>query len=342
MKRISIFFADVALAIVMFVVSGFAQNLNWTVQHLPETDLTMQVKAVDLSVAWSLGFHGTIFRTTNGGATWTSVGHPLALGSGTTYCIDATSATTAFVCGINYDGWFGSAPPNDTTFIWRTTDGGATWSVVFAQAHGFVDAVRMISPTEGIGVGDPVVAEGRWTIVRTTDSGASWSRIPSEPAQINGEVGLYRSLCTYGTNHLWFGTWYGSNSSAAVYRSTDAGLTWSRNNTPFQYQAGTVWFSDSLHGLCSETSLARSNDGGVSWIPIRHDTLGLSGWDWLSYGNGVLALASVSGGKDLWATLDTIVYRSTDWGASWSIAYENSTDTLTYGSFAMVGDSMAG
>ena len=337
MKRLPILFAGVALAIAVFAGTGFAQSITWTDQQLPDTDLIWEVKAVDLSVAWAVGNHGNIFRTTNRGTTWTSVGYSLDHRGGSTSSIEAISATTAFVCGANYDGMSGSVPSNDTTFVWRTTDGGGTWSVVFAQSHGFVDAVRMISPTEGIGVGDPVKGEGRWTIIRTTDSGTTWSRIPTEPLQMNGELGLNRSLCTYGTNHIWFGAASGNNSSAAVYRSTDAGLTWSRASTPLPYYSWTVWFSDSLHGLCSDTCLARSTDGGVTWLPI-----GLPGWDWYSYDTGWLAFASVSGGKDLWATLDTIVYRSEDWGASWSIAYHNTKDTLLSGSFATVHDSTVG
>jgi photosystem II stability/assembly factor-like uncharacterized protein len=337
MKRLPLFFLGSLLAIVVCCGTGVAQNITWTVQQLPDTDLMWEVKAVDLSVAWAVGNHGNIFRTTNGGTTWTSVGYSLDHRGGSTWSIEAISATTAFVCGANHDGMSGSVPSNDTSFVWRTTDGGGTWSVVFAQSHGFVDAVRMISPTEGIGVGDPVKGEGRWTIIRTTDSGTTWSRIPTEPLQMNGELGLNRSLCTYGTNHIWFGTVYGNNSSAAVYRSTDAGLTWSRASTPLPYYSWTVWFSDSLHGLCSDTCLARSTDGGVTWLPI-----GLPGWDWYSYDKSWLAFASVSGGKDLWATLDTTIYRSTDWGASWSIAYHNTKDTLLYGSFANVGDSTVG
>jgi photosystem II stability/assembly factor-like uncharacterized protein len=342
MTRIPLFILGSLLAIVVCCSNGVAQNITWTIQHLPETDLMWQVKAVDLSVAWAVGDHGNVFRTTDGGTTWTSVGIDLRLAHRSTVSLEAVSATTAFVCGVNWADMKDPVPPNDTTFLWRTNDGGGTWSVVYAQPHGYVDAVKMISPTEGIGMGDPAKGEGRWTIIRTTDSGTTWSRIPSEPPQINGELGLNRSLCTYGTNNIWFGTWCGNNSSAAVYRSTDAGLTWSRKNTSFQYDAMTVWFSDSLHGLCSETSLARSTDGGVTWIPIRHDTLGLAGWDWQSYENAFITLASVSGAKDLWATLDTIVYRSTDWGASWSIAYANANDTLFYGSFATVGDSTVG
>jgi hypothetical protein len=335
MKRLSIFFVGVALAIAIFASSGFAQQITWSVQHLPETDLMWQVKAVDLSVAWAVGDHGSVFRTTDGGTTWTSVGASLRLANRFTVCLEAINATTAFVGGVNWSDMSGSVPPNDTTFVWRTTDGGGNWCVVFAQPHGFVDAVKMISPTEGIGVGDPV--GGKFTLIRTTDSGMTWSRIPTEPLQMNGELGLNRSLCTYGTEHIWFGTSAGNNISAAVYRSTDAGLTWFRTNTPLPYLVLNVWFSDSLHGLCSDTSLARSTDGGVTWLPI-----GLPGWDWYSYDQGWLAFASVSGAKDLWATLDTTVYRSTDWGSSWAIAFSNTNDTLLYGSFATAGDSMAG
>jgi len=337
MKRLPVFFLGTALAIAVFGASGLEQNITWTVQHLPETDLMWQVKAVDLSVAWAVGNHGSIFRTTNGGTTWTSVGNSLGRGGGTTSSIDAISASMAFVCGVNYDGMSGSVPSNDTTFIWRTTDGGGTWSAVFAQRHGFMDAVKMISPAEGIGVGDPVMGEGKFTIIRTTDSGATWSRIATEPLQLNGELGLNRSLCTFGANHIWFGTWVANNTSPAVYRSTDAGITWSRANAPFPDDVMNVWFGDSLHGLCNETSLARSTDGGVTWMPI-----GLTGWDWQSYENSWVVLASVSGGKDFWATLGTTVYRSTDWGASWSIAYANTNDSLLYGSFATVGDSTVG
>jgi photosystem II stability/assembly factor-like uncharacterized protein len=333
MKRSQVLF--VLLFTVLFTYTTIAQNIAWTMQQLPESDLMIQVKAVDLSVAWALGYHGKVFRTTDGGTTWASVGISLPIGEGITDCIDAISASTAFVGGINYDPYITPPPPNDTTFIWRTTDGGVTWQQVFEQLHGFIDAVNMISATEGIALGDPV--GGKFTIVRTTDSGTTWSRITTEPLQINNELGLWRCLSTYGSKFIWFGTWIGNNSSAAVYRSTDAGITWNRDSIPsFPYSVYSIWFSDSLNGVCSDTSLARSTDGGVTWTRIS----GLPGGHWLSgyYLNG----ASVAGGKDFWAVIDKTVYQSTDFGASWNSIYTTTDDSLTFASIATVGDSTAG
>jgi photosystem II stability/assembly factor-like uncharacterized protein len=309
-----------------------AEGIVWIMQQLPESDLMIQVKAVDLSTAWALGLHGGIFRTTDSGITWTSAGTSLSLGEGVTVCIDAISAATAFVVGLNYDPTNVPPPPADTTFIWRTTDGGATWQIAYTQLHGFLDAVQMISPTEGIAVGDPV--EGKFTILRTTDAGVSWSRIPTEPFQLNSEAGIFRALCTYGSNYIWFGTWVGNNSSSAVYHSTDAGATWTRSPDLFPDWVSTVWFSDPQHGISNELSFARSTDGGFTWIPITD----LPAGHWY---HDQFTTTAVTGGKDYWAVVDNAIYRSTDLGESWNISYAG-IDTLTFASFVTVGDFTAG
>ena len=302
------------------------EGITWTTQTLPENDLMIQVKAVDLSVAWALGLHGKVFRTTDGGTTWNSVGAGIPIGGGQTVCIEAISASTAFVSGVNYQ--------NDSTFIWRTTDGGFTWQKVFEQLHGFIDQVKMISATEGIGLGDPV--GGKWTILRTSDSGTTWSRITTEPLQINNELGLFHSLSTYVNKFIWFGTSVGNNSSGAVYRSTDAGVTWNRESIPsFVYGVWTICFIDSLNGVCGDTSLARSTDGGVTWSPLA----GVPSGHWY---DDLFSTVSVSAGNDLWAVVDKNVYRSTDKGLSWNICYTGINDTLTYASFVTVGDYTAG
>ena len=308
------------------------EGINWVAQTLSENDLMIQVKAVDLSTAWALGLHGKVFRTTDGGATWSSVGTGLQIGEGITDCIDAISASTAFVGGLNYDPTIGPPPPTDTTFIWRTTDGGATWQIVYYQLHGFLDAVQMISPTEGIAIGDPV--GGKFTILRTADAGVSWSRIPTEPNQLNSEAGVFRALCTYGSNYIWFGTWVGNNSFSAVYHSTDAGVTWTRSPDLFPDWVSTVWFSDPQHGISNELSFARSTDGGFTWTPITDLPAGHWYYDQFT-------TTSVTGGKDYWAVLDTAIYRSTDLGESWNISYAG-IDTLTFASFVTVGDFTAG
>jgi photosystem II stability/assembly factor-like uncharacterized protein len=258
----------------------------------------------------------------------------LQLAGRTTLSIDAISATTAFVVGLNYDPTSVPPPPNDTTFIWRTTNGGITWSSVFAQLHGYLNAVQMISATEGIGVGDPVGVT--WTVIRTTDSGETWARIPTEPTQIGGEYGWFRCLSTNGLGHIWFGTYIGSNSPASVYHSTDEGATWGREETPLSNGVFSVWFNDSLHGICSGDSIsARSTDGGITWATIDN----LPGGHWY---NDLFPTVSIAGGKDFWVASDSIIYRSTDLGISWNISYIATNDRLTFASFVTVDDSTAG
>ena len=320
-------------ALLLTAIQANAQQSGWQVQQLPGSDTVIQVKAVDSRIAWALGVHATVFRTTDGGTTWKSVGGGSALTGRFGLCIEATSDSIAFVGGVNWDVFTSTPPPNDSTFIWHTTDAGGTWSLVFTQLHGAIDEVRMITATEGIGLGDPV--GGKWVIIRTTDSGLTWSRIASEPVQVGSEIGLFRSLSTYGPRHIWFGTLVlGTNETVGLYRSTDAGLTWSRATIAFVYGVFSLSYSDSLHGLCSENSVARTTDGGVTWIPT-----GLpDGGDFLNW----FPTVSVCGGRDFWAAVDADVYRSTDKGVTWSLSYPGSLGGLSYCSFAEVGDSVAG
>ncbi len=51
-----------------------APDSGWTVQVSGTADTLQTVKAVDNNVVWTAGTSGGVFRTTNGGATWDSVG----------------------------------------------------------------------------------------------------------------------------------------------------------------------------------------------------------------------------------------------------------------------------
>ena len=79
------------------------------------------LSVVSSSVVWASGSLGTVLRTTNGGATWQSVGPP-----GTSNLqfrdIEAFDANTALILSIG---------TGTDSRIYRTTDGGQTWTLVF-------------------------------------------------------------------------------------------------------------------------------------------------------------------------------------------------------------------
>jgi photosystem II stability/assembly factor-like uncharacterized protein len=101
---------------------------------------------------------GTIifYKTTDGGATWSSNGIPHA-------SIGVSSGTSWFLQSIGFhndlEGWMGGSTSTSLTlnqcFI-QTTDGGATWSPVgYSNTRG-MNRIRFLSPTLGYGSGQRV------------------------------------------------------------------------------------------------------------------------------------------------------------------------------------------
>jgi photosystem II stability/assembly factor-like uncharacterized protein len=268
-------------------------SFGWAAQTSGITTYLYSVKAVSSEIAWAAGASGVVRRTTDGGTTWTSVGGG-RIGTADIYNIDAIDANMAFVT---------TSPA--ATYIFRTTNGGTLWDTVYTQAGGFIDAIKMIDATNGIAVGDPV--GGKWTIARTTNGGASWARIATEPNQIGTEAGTQNGLATYGAGNIWFNSGVGGR----IYRSTDAGATWTTGIVPFA-ATSNVWFNNALAGIATGSTangVARTVDGGATWTNTTVS------------GTGFLIACSGYGMNDFFFARGTTIYRSQDVGANWTTSY---------------------
>jgi len=100
---------------------------------------------------------GVVLRTTDGGTNWINVGGG-AIGSTGVYNIFAWDANLA-LCTTT----------SGATSVYRTTNGGATWTQVFTQIGGFISNIWLTSETNGFMQGDPVGS--RWSLWRTTNGG---------------------------------------------------------------------------------------------------------------------------------------------------------------------------
>jgi len=262
---------------------------NYAEQSSGTTNALYSVSSVSESVGWTAGANATVLRTTNAGTTWLSAtGTGL---SGHVYNIWGISTTTAFC----------TTTPS-TTNIYKTTDGGATWTTVFSQSGGFIDAIQMISPTTGYAVGDPV--GGKWTVLKTTDSGNTWNRIATEPVQSGSEAGWNNSFQIDG-NYMWFGT-----SSGTVYHSTDLGVTWSSSATPGSTNNYALHFNSKKNGLAGGNGMTRSNDSSETYSsvnkpPTLTDIYGMDGFvnEWWAVGSG------------------PEIYKTGDGGLNWNIVF---------------------
>ncbi|MEO8664773.1 MAG: hypothetical protein ABI462_04690 [Ignavibacteria bacterium] len=283
---------------------------SWTSQSAGSaTALLVSVSTVSSKIGWAAGSTTStsalplVLRTIDGGATWTD-----ATGTGITgdiYNIYAVSANIAFC----------TTSPGATN-LYKTINGGTTWTLVFTQAGGFIDAIQMTSATEGYAYGDPV--GGKWTILKTVNGGNTWARMATEPAQVGAEAGWNNSFLIIGTD-IWFGTNVGS-----VYHSNNLGVTWTSvpttgavNIYALHFNSGGASGLGLVGGTPSATPLKKSIDGGASY----------------SATNSPGSVAQVTGlegiGTDWWAvTADDTVEYSGDQGATWSMVYRQGVQFL--------------
>ncbi len=188
---------------------------------------------------WDIVDGDGVYRSTDGGQTWTNVGLADTRHIGRIW-IDPRNADTVVVAALGHV--FG---PNEQRGIFRTEDGGRTWSKV---------------------------------LYRDADTGAvDLAADPSVP-----DV-LYASLWQV-RRHPWLDYWQPAiGPGSGIYKSTDAGRTWSPvggsglprvplGRISLGVAPGTaarrVWAL-----IASETSggFYRSEDGGNTWVAVNAD-----------------------------------------------------------------------
>jgi photosystem II stability/assembly factor-like uncharacterized protein len=167
----------------------------WTRQYAGPAALR-QVDFTDAAHGWAVG-PGTLMRTVDGGASWTTLPEPRLSGQcAAVSAVHFLSPTLGYAIAAGADstgagasaGVAGSAGgPGGAAAgaasaggqLLRSTDGGATWAAV-PGAPANAQAVCFGGPRDGY-VGSP----GR--IWRTSDGGTTWSPAFTEPAAASGQ-----------------------------------------------------------------------------------------------------------------------------------------------------------
>jgi photosystem II stability/assembly factor-like uncharacterized protein len=244
-----------------------------TAQNSGTTNGLIAVWPVNPRVVWAGGRNGTFTVTTDGGETWNAGVVP---GAETLQFRDvqAFSAKVAYLLSIGTSG-----DPTDFR-IYKTEDGGATWTIEFVNQNpnAFYDGFAFWTPHRGIAHSDSV--NGVFPDLRTTD-GTTWQDISNNmPPALPGEFSFASSgtcVTTQGGRNAWIVT--GGASFARVLVTTDQGDTWNAYNLPLVSSpsagAFTVDFRDPFHGIVGGGDLdpgdpnsartAISSDGGHTW-----------------------------------------------------------------------------
>lgn len=284
-------------------VSGGEET--WENQTSGTENTLFLVDAVSSQVAWVAGGIEVLLRTIDGGTTWSNVWNSDEVGI---YCVEALGANTALV----------GAYMNNVTYIYRTNNGGASWTKVYEQATegAFIKYITMFNYSEGIAIGDPL--NGAWSVLKTTDGGITWQQMPGAPAGENGEWNARTGVIWL--NHLE--GWFGVYNRPKAFHTTNGGTSWNEVSSSPLSHVRTIDFNRNQVGVglaASDNYMAKTTNNGASWQEITPPATGI-------------VFHIVYHQNAFWAVIDNLVYKSTGNGSSWDLQ-TSSSGFLRYISF---------
>lgn len=258
--------------------------------QLTITDMT----TVNRSTAWGVADNGNFMRTTDRGFTWASGAVPSS--TPTLSCVAAVDDLTAYIAE-------GAGAVYGT--IHRTTDGGDSWTQVYAGPPGSsFTGLRFVDRRHGAGVLAIAGADSSLFVI-TGDAGATWKNFPAPRSSVGSWRGTWNSLCMLDSLRAWFS----GADSGRVSRTTDGGRHWSvsrsENTTPVQSVFVSAGFGVAGSSR-SQPYLSRTYDGGEHWTATAESASEIS------------ALTTASGTTQIWAAgfTDHVTY-SNDGGLTW-------------------------
>jgi len=219
-------------------------NAQWiVVDPVPQSNTLNSVVLVSPSIGWAVGDNGTILKTTDGGATWTTQTSSFTGDLESLFFINESKGAI-----VGADG------------ILITADGGTTWEVpTSTDSAVFMRAVYFSNANNGIAV-------GRFgQIHRTIDGGANWLRIGTLPFPTLG----FEDMAFADANN---GIIVGDLGN--IFKTTDGGASWVRQLSGTNKGLVSASYVDAnIIIAVGFLSFLRSSDGGINWRISNNPTL---------------------------------------------------------------------
>jgi photosystem II stability/assembly factor-like uncharacterized protein len=203
---------------------------------LPSQTITGSVYSVQMldgASGWACGNGSTVYRTTDGGRTWTW----------------QSMGTFNTLQGLFFhdaqNGWVGSIAGE----LYRTTDGGQTWTL---QQHGAssVNTIWFADASEGF-------VTGGTTYYHTTDGGQTWIPMP-----VNAPGGTMATFFL-DRNRAW-----SVGASLGIVATADGWRTWTVQSGAPGPMLWSVAFADPSFGVAvgERGRILATSDGGATWL----------------------------------------------------------------------------
>ena len=266
------------------------------------------------NIIWVGSPGGGLWKTTDGGTSWTAMGDQLTILGVSGIVITPSNPNIMYLATGSGDSY-----ETRSIGVLKSTDGGVTWNatgLVFSQSSYTVIRKLLMDPNDE----NHLIAATSNGLRRTTDGGTTWSNVQS------GDFFDVEAQPGAASNNFY------ASTASQIYRSTNNGSTWTSVQTISGSGRIALGVSNAdntvVVALCSDASssgflgLYRSTNSGASYT-LQSSTPNLLGYE---------ADGSDSGGQgwyDLVVTLDptnaSIVFvggvtnwKSTDGGVNWT------------------------
>lgn len=245
---------------------AFAQQ-GWFLQSSPTTNSLSDVFFINPQTGWACGVAGTIIKTTNGGANWTSI---------TPFTTNNLNAIRFSDANIGYvAGGLQTTYPMciDNDILAKTTNGGETWTTLLSNNTwdifydlAVINKDTLFATYAGT---DEYCMANSGGVSQTLNSGSNWSYIYG---------GWVKGISFINSTTGWFS--YFSMGDVLrgifkVYKTTNTGLNWNPiygDTAMGGSTIGKIRFADANNGYCLNRMLRKTTNGGVNWQKVDSAT----------------------------------------------------------------------
>ena len=275
---------------------------------------------LDAETAWftpNSASGGMLYHTQDGGLTWAV--NALPFDNARYNFLDLTIGYATVSLGAGAGSHYMA--------IYRTLDGGITWTLVFSHEPGEMKSLPESGSKNGLTfrgidsgwIGGAIPMEDYFYLYYTTDGGQTWTQETDIAIPAGYEGGMFDVwqpiFVSASIAYLPVRANYPTGIQMLIYRSDDYGLTWTFQNSVFDGRA-IDFSSEDVGWVAANLAFLQSVDGGLSW-----SFLGADGIPPGEYYLGVDFVDDLNGwvlttpDDYTWTPLN--FYRTTDGGDTW-------------------------